>query len=145
MRTDPRIGAADLFVCRVTWVLAAIGIGYGLVTGIVGAEVWGPPSDPGDLYSAAMVVPGAPQTWGAAAAICGVLILVGQRFRRYRLLQVGCLLFTLWLLFFATAFALDVYAGATDGLLPACSHAALAILTAARADLARRWRRYVPA
>lgn len=138
--TDPRIEAGDAFIRRVTAAFAAMAIGYGILTFIFGPRLWGPPAAPGGLYSTAMTVPGAPQTWGAVAIVAGVLILVGQYRRRYLMLQWGCRVWSTWLFFFAITFTIDAFNGVATANPPAWVYFCLAVVMVIRGELAREWR-----
>lgn len=79
---------------------------YAILQGIL-IIVGGPDRFAALGYSAAMQLPGAPESWGVAILLAGVTAFWGVKTRTYRLGGLGMLLAALWSLMFAIAFCIS--------------------------------------
>lgn len=61
------------------WVLSLLPILYGVATWVFGVQMWAH----SDVYSRALAVPGAPQSWGTAFIVLGVANLVSFERQAY--------------------------------------------------------------
>ena len=93
------------------WGTVAIAVGMLIILG--GEERWSSPS-----FAAALLVPGAPASWGLVVATFGALTLVGSFTPRLKVTAAGLFGVAVWCLFFAGAMlktALDNPGAASTG------------------------------
>ena len=82
--------------------LVALVGGYGLLLAIHGEDLWALRT-----YGPALSVPGGIATWGVAAVAAAVLMLIGTVLGREQIVGAGATLAMLWLVVFATMFAVS--------------------------------------
>lgn len=143
MRAEDKIRATAGFVYAETLILAALPIGYGLLTYIFGDALWlGKMTARHDIYQAAFEVPWAPESWGTAFIITGALMMVfnlsASRFGR--MLAASTMLCGFLFLFFSISFLIDVTNNhSPNGWPPVLVYGVVAALCANRARLAWIW------
>ncbi|AAN01860.1 hypothetical protein SEA_WEST99_18 [Mycobacterium phage West99] len=77
---------------------------YGILTFVFGDDLWAG----GVVYSTALQVPYAPQSWGVAFIVMGLGVIVNAWYRRQRLLVASCMLTALILSMFMVTFLTEV-------------------------------------
>lgn len=105
---DPGVAQGLLAVTGYIYAAFAILVGLGTIVG--GATRWRAAA-----YRTALQVPGAPESWGAALLIAGVLLLVGTIFATRSLIVTGALSCALWCLFFGVSIAIETWSNPAVG------------------------------
>lgn len=119
--------------------LGLISIGYGLLTFVFGAGLWGTGSLPS--YQSALSVPMAPQSWGTFALTCGILMLIGEFTSKKNLLASSSFLQGIWCFTFASFFLFDSIKSQTSvGASGVWVYIAFGVIYLGRARLAWVWR-----
>ena len=98
------------------WITGALPVLYGVATWVFGTSLWA--SSP--VYTHALAVPGAPQSWGTVFIVLGVASIVAFERRQHRASAIVDMLTSLVLACFMAAFVL---AGFKLHLPMAASHA----------------------
>lgn len=118
-----------------TYILGLIPIFYGSALILLGDALWridglGVHSP----YSVASQVPESPESWGWAAVVLGVVIIVGEFFGKSKVLVPGLFLTALWYMFFSITFVVDYFDNPETkvGLPPAVSYFFFSFLFANR-------------
>lgn len=108
-----------------TYILGMIPIFYGLALILLGDALWRT-DDLGvhSPYSVASQVPESPESWGWAAVIAGIVIIVGEILGNSKVLVPGLLAAALWYMFFSATFVYDYIQNPETkvGLPPAVSY-----------------------
>ncbi|QGH75266.1 membrane protein [Mycobacterium phage Quesadilla] len=129
-----RMERLEEFAQVVTVLLAIIPTAYGVLTWVYGVELWNDSS----IYQTALEAPGAPQSWGAAMVILGVLTAISGWRAHNRCLMITTGLTALLLAMFMAMF-LTEFIQHTDregALAPAMIYAVLSMCFLARSRMA---------
>lgn len=95
-------------------ILAVLPIVYGLLTWFVGDALWsGSP-----VYSTALSVPGAPQSWGTLFIILGVALLICVRRRHFAMITGVSLVAALVFSTFMVSFGMEYFDSGNPSTLP---------------------------
>lgn len=126
LKIDPRVG--QFFVQTVCRLLATFAILQGLNITFGGRNRWA-----GDSFAVALMLPGAPPTWGVILTLLGVSALAGSLTGRYTPVIVGMYGASIWSGFFAITFGLSAVSNplaSTTGVWAYGTFAVLFILVA---------------
>ena len=105
---------------------------YGILTWVFGDDLW----STSPVYRTALAVPGAPQTWGTAFIVLGVLTVWFSGHRNHRGTAVVTAMTALVLASFMISFLIEGYRSWTAGALPpAVVYGVFSILFFSRARL----------
>lgn len=140
-----QIGAAEEYIFGNTLILGFFPFCYGIAVFIASDKLWG--SGLSGAYTTALLVPKAPESWGAIALINGAVIMICacRRFRRGRkakmLLALAAFSQSAWCFFFMLTFIKDIYDVETYAGVPAViGYFTFTVLYINRARLAWGWR-----
>lgn len=115
------------------WLIGLLPVLYGISTWIFGARLWSDSS----LFAHALVVPGAPQSWGTAFIVLGVGSIVSAERSWHRADAAFCVLTALLLAVFMSAFVLSgVVYHLVTAVPPIISYGLFSLLYLGRSRLA---------
>lgn len=120
---NPRL--AQWIVQSIGRLLATFAILQGLNITFGGARRWGT-----DAFVIAMLVPGAPPTWGVVLLILGIIALVGSLKARFTPVVIGMLGGSVWCGFFALSFAISTLRNENAATTGVWAYGAFAVLFA---------------
>lgn len=129
-----RMDRLETFAQAATVLLGLIPTAYGVLTWVYGSELW----NDSPVYQTALQTPWAPQSWGAAMLLVGVLVVIsGWRSHQKCLLittAAASLLMATFMSMFVTEFV--QHSDREGALAPAMIYAVISMLFLARARLA---------
>ncbi|QDF18569.1 hypothetical protein SEA_PUPPER_83 [Gordonia phage Pupper] len=139
-RAETKLRATAGYVYGETLILAALPLGYGILTIVLGDAMWIVGGTHG-VFESALEVPGAPESWGSAFMISGIGMAVSNLRNTWnRLLATFCCFSGVFFTFFSLSFLIDALDGSKPSWGPALVYAVFAFFCGNRARLAWAWK-----
>lgn len=147
VREDLDLAARDIarqhqaladYVRLSTWLISILPIVYGGLTWVFGDDLW----TQSPIYRTALSVPYAPQSWGTAFIVLGVLSILLAELKSYAVDALCCMIMAVILASFMIAFLTEAIGSRLVGALPpATIYALFSLLFMNRARLSWKFRR----